>query len=169
MHTQLHRFFNGISMKTVAHLMQCSQAKTVVDPSGENLVTGDNLERPRGIPILLFSGKEDVVWRAESTLTTYTVLREKFGAHGCERLQFEGRAHLDCWVSESAVEVFEEVRRKVDEVCAVTRMSETKEAEQVGVLEDTYCGDCPRADSNFVFVERRQGSAANSDSSVAVA
>jgi hypothetical protein len=72
-------------------------------------------------------------------------------------------------MSESAVEVFEEVRRRVDEVCGVTRMSETKEAEQVGVLEDTYCGDCPRAGSNFVFVERRQGSAANGDSSVAAA
>jgi hypothetical protein len=54
---QLHRFFNGISMKTVAHLVQYSQARTVVDPSGENLVTGENLERPRGIPILLFFGK----------------------------------------------------------------------------------------------------------------
>jgi len=60
-HTQLHRFFNGIGMKTLAHLVQCSQAKTVVDPSGENLVTDENFEQLRGIPILLFSGKEIVV------------------------------------------------------------------------------------------------------------
>jgi len=168
-HAQLHRFFNGISMKTLAHLVQCSQAKIVVDPSGENLVTDENLERLRGIPILLFSGKENVVWCAESTLTTYTVLREKFGEHGYERLQFEGRGHLDCWMSESAVEVFEEVRRRVDEVCGVTRMSKTKEAEQVGVLEDAHCGDCPRAGSNFVFVERWQESATSDASYVIVA
>jgi hypothetical protein len=105
-HTQLHRSFNSISVKTLAHLVHCSRAKTVVDPSGENLVTDENLERLRGVPILLFSGEENVVWRAGSTLTTYTVLREKFGAHGYERLQFEGRGHLDCWMNESAVESF---------------------------------------------------------------
>jgi hypothetical protein len=149
--------------------VQYSQARTVVDPSGENLVTDENLERLRGIPVLLFSGKENVVWRAESTLTTYTVLREKFGEHGYERLQFEGRGHLDCWMSESAVEVFEEVRRRVDEVCGVTWMGEMEEAEQVGILEDTHCGDCPGADSKFVLVERRRGSAASDDSSVIVA
>jgi len=48
-------------------------------------------------------------------------------------------------------------------------MSEMKEAKQVGVLEDTHCGDCPGAGSNFVFVERRRGSAASGDTSVIVA
>jgi hypothetical protein len=109
-----------------------------------------------------------VVWSAESTLTTYSVLRERFGEHGYERLQLEGRGHLDCWMSESAVEAFVEVRRRVDEVCWVTRMSETEGPEQVGVLEDTHCGDCPGAGSNFMFVERRRGSAASDDSSMIV-
>ena len=80
----------------------------------------ESLENLRDIPILFFSGAENVVYTPEATLTSYTVLRGKFGEGGYERLVFEGRGHLDCWMGEGASArggVFDKVRRRVDAVC----------------------------------------------------
>lgn len=163
-HAQLHRWFNGVSMTTLAHLVSMSRAETLLSPTGVDLVTESNIERLRDIPIFLFSGKENVVWRAESTLKSYTVLRERFGeGEGrVERMQFEGRGHLDCWMSEGAVEVWEAVRRRVDGVCGVRR----EEGEgDVGMGLNDGGGDV--REGGYVRVSRR-GSMNSDASSVTV-
>lgn len=70
---------------------------------GESLVTDINLNRLRGIPILFFSGADNVVFSPLSTEASYSKLRRLFGAGDYDRVEFPGRGHLDCWMGTNAV------------------------------------------------------------------
>jgi fermentation-respiration switch protein FrsA (DUF1100 family) len=86
----------------------------VLDDGYRSLVTDGNLERLRGLPIFLFSGADNNVFKAASTLKTYRVLKAR--GETVSRKVFPGLGHLDCWMSEKSADtvyraVEEEVRR----------------------------------------------------------
>ncbi|KAI9713479.1 MAG: hypothetical protein M1820_000861 [Bogoriella megaspora] len=118
-HEQLHRFLGGTTMKSLAHLVDMGLKGYVTDTDGCELANKESLSRLAGIPIFLFSGAENAVYRPECTLTDFEELRMQFGEEGYSRVQFPGHGHLDCWMSETAAVkggVFDHVRRRVDEV-----------------------------------------------------
>ena len=50
---------------------------------------------------------------------SYSALRDTLGSDGFERVLFEGRGHLDCWMGESVTapgDVCETVRRHIEAV-----------------------------------------------------
>lgn len=113
-------------MPSLAHLMSMGRAGHVMtNPPSINLVTPFNMSRLRGIPIFFFSGSENTVYDPQSTDVSYTMLRDAFGADGYERVVFQGRGHLDCWMGKDAVrDVYPRVRKHVDRVMKV-RVNET--------------------------------------------
>ena len=87
-------------------------------PLFEDLATDTNLERLKGIPIMLFSGGDNHVLSPRCTDLTYGILRDKFGPYLYERYVIPGYGHLDCWIGRQAYkDVYSIVRRHVDKVC----------------------------------------------------
>jgi hypothetical protein len=85
--------------------------------SATNLVTPQNIQRLRDIPILLFSGAANAFYTPENTDVSYSLLCDTNGADDYERVEFEGRDHLDCWMGNTAWrDVYPRVRRYVDQV-----------------------------------------------------
>ena len=117
-HTQLHRFLGGTSMKSLAHLVDMGKAGTALNNSKQSLVTDANLDNFKGIPVYLFSGSENAVYKPENTDVSFSKLRVRLGADDYKREEIPGMGHLDCWMSEKAVKnVFPKVLWHVDQVC----------------------------------------------------
>jgi hypothetical protein len=102
-HDNLQHVFGGTSSTCLEHLASGGRRQTVLDNNYRSLVTEENLERLRGIPIFLFSGADNNVFKAISTLKTYHVLKARGETVG--RREFEGFGHLDCWMSERSADV----------------------------------------------------------------
>lgn len=101
-----------MSSRCLEHLASGGRRQTVLDDKYRSLVTDENLERLRGIPILLFSGADNNVFKATSTLKTYEVLKAR--GETVSRKEFAGFGHLDCWMSERSAEtVYEAVEEEV--------------------------------------------------------
>ena len=116
-HSQLERFLSGISMTALSHLIASGSAQAALtDDRKTNLVTKDNVKRLKGLKILFFSGAENVTFGPESTERSYETLRDQLGANGFERVVFEGRGHLDCWMSDNADVVWKRVVKHVEDV-----------------------------------------------------
>lgn len=73
------------------------------DNNNVSLVTDANLDRLRGLKILFLSGSENVVYSPETTDQSFTTLTDHFQQAGYEREVLQGYGHLDCWMSEDAV------------------------------------------------------------------
>jgi hypothetical protein len=118
-HKQLSHFLGGTSMRSLAHLMSMGRLDHVTtnQPASINLVKPANMERLKGIPILFFSGSENAVYDPESTEISYTLLRDMHGDRDYERVIFEGKGHLDCWMGAAAYkDVYPRVREHVDSI-----------------------------------------------------
>lgn len=121
-HRQINRFFGGVNMTLLHLLMQMGVRGFVTSnsPLFKELTTPTNIERLRGIPIMLFSGGDNHVLSPEATERTYTILRDTFGTDDnlYERHVVPGYGHLDCWMGREAYkDVFPMVRKTVDRVC----------------------------------------------------
>lgn len=111
-HDNQHHIFGGTSSTCLQHLASGGRRQTVLDNDYRSLVTESNLERLRGIPIFLFSGSDNNVFEAASTLKTCDVLKARGETVG--RKEFAGFGHLDCWMSErSADTVYTAVEEEV--------------------------------------------------------
>jgi predicted esterase len=87
----------------------------VLDDNYRSLVTEDNLERLRGLPIFLFSGADNNVFKSTSTLKTYKFLKAR--GETVSWKEFPGFGHLDCWMSErSADTIYKAVEEEVRKV-----------------------------------------------------
>lgn len=140
-HRQIDRFFGGVNMTLLNLLMKMGSDGHVMTngPLCERLTTRENINRLRGIPILLFVGRDNAVLSPESTEKSYEVLCDTFGAKagmgttglgsdgedhvhagGIEyrRKVVHGYGHLDCWIGRNAwKDVFPMVREEMDRVC----------------------------------------------------
>ncbi|KKY25275.1 putative glucose-methanol-choline oxidoreductase [Phaeomoniella chlamydospora] len=120
-HDSLDKYFGGTSIRAMNHVLAMGRANRVLknppeaslpqklfnklglsnaDHKSIEVVTDENLDRLKGIPIYLISGSENVVLTPQSTLKSYEVLRSKFCSGDYSRDVFDGRGHLDCWMSQ---------------------------------------------------------------------
>ena len=84
----------------------------VTNNSNESLVTEQNLERLRGLPISFISGSENVVYSPETTDKSFTKLTTTFQQRGYQCEVIQGYGHLDCWMGKDAVkDVYPKVLR----------------------------------------------------------
>ena len=106
-------------MRSLAYFMSsgCLGYVTTNAPTSINLVTPSNIAKLKGIPIFFFSGTGNAVFAPENTDVSYTMLRDANGADDYERVVFEGRGHLDCWMGVTAYkDVYPRVREHIDRV-----------------------------------------------------
>jgi hypothetical protein len=114
-HNNQHNIYGGMSSKCLEHLASGGRRQTVLDNEYHSLVTDESLERLSGLPIFLFSGADNNVFKATSTLKTYEVLQAR--GERVSREEFPGFGHLDCWMSErSADTVYKAVEEEVRKV-----------------------------------------------------
>ncbi|KAI3532007.1 glucose-methanol-choline oxidoreductase [Colletotrichum costaricense] len=127
-HRQIDRFFGGVNMTQLQLLMkQGSEGHVMTNgPLFRPLTTPDNIRRLRGVPVMLFVGRDNAVLTPEATERTYEILCDTFGSHGGDGpnggLQYRrrvvpGYGHLDCWMGRNAwKDVYPFVREEVDRV-----------------------------------------------------
>lgn len=116
-HARLDRFIGGTSMRSLQWLMNAGRLECVTtnEPRSANLVTPENIERLKGIPILFLSGTGNMVFTAENTDTSYTTLCNAHGKEWYEREVFPGKGHLDAWMGATAhQDVYPRVKRHAD-------------------------------------------------------
>lgn len=116
-HAQLENFLGGTSMKSLRHLMDSGLAGNILDSRNVELTTQGNIARLKGLPIFLFSGSENAVYDPQNTDKSFTTLSEVNGGMCYERQVFEGRGHLDAWMSPTAhEEVYPRVLTHIENV-----------------------------------------------------
>ncbi len=116
-HARLERFIGGSSMRSHAWLMNSGRLNCVTTnkPVSANLVTPENIDRLKGLPILFLSGTGNMDFTAENTDISYTTLCNAHGKALYEREVFPGKGHLDAWMGAAAYkDVYPRVRRHVD-------------------------------------------------------
>jgi hypothetical protein len=113
-HRDLNNFLGGVSMKNLEQLMFMGTHGYVVDNDENSLLTVENLQRLRDIPILFIHGEKNTCYSPESTMKCYDVLRHTFNHDSSlyERVVFESRGHLDCWMGkQSYLDVYPQVEQ----------------------------------------------------------
>ena len=110
---------------TLLHLLMKQGTEGGVMTNGplyERLDTKENIRRLRGVPFLLFVGRDNAVLSTESTQRTYEALTEAFGTCDYDGFNYRrrvvpGYGHLDCWMGRNAwKDVYPFVREEVDRV-----------------------------------------------------
>lgn len=126
-HRQIDRFFGGVNMALLHLLMKQGSEGYVMSnaPLYQNLDIDENVERLRGIPILLFVGADNAVLSPEATQKTYERLCDVLGTNpdgsdatlNYRRKVVPGYGHLDGWMGRNAwKDVYPFVREEVDRV-----------------------------------------------------
>ncbi|KAM7209212.1 hypothetical protein V8F20_000550 [Naviculisporaceae sp. PSN 640] len=135
-HRQIDRFFGGVNMRLLNLLMKQGLEGYVMkndDQGFEKLTTEENIQRLKGIPFLLFHGRDNAVLSPEATERTYEILCDTFGSNGVntgngndgktelggdyKRRVVPGYGHLDGWMGRNAwKDVYPFVREEVDRV-----------------------------------------------------
>jgi hypothetical protein len=122
-HRQLDRFMGGVNMRLLHLLMRMGKEGHVMnnEPRYDCLDTDQNVLRLKGIPFLLFVGRDNAVLSPESTERTFERLCDAFGGNEREiqyrRRVVPGYGHLDCWMGRNAwKDVYPFVREEVDRV-----------------------------------------------------
>lgn len=116
-HDNLHHVFGGVSAVCMEHLALSGKKRAVIDRSGKSMSTEEGLRRLKGIPMFLFSGSDNNIYHASSTVETWRVLEAR--GEIVRRCEFEGLGHLNCWMSEKAAApggVYETVKAEVRRV-----------------------------------------------------
>ena len=144
-HRQIDRFFGGVNM-TLLHLLMKQGAEGGVMTNGplyERLDTKENIRRLRGVPFLLFVGRDNAVLSTESTHRTYEALTEAFGTCDDDGFNYRRRVvpdygHLDCWMGRNAWrDVYPFVREEVDRVTRGERYSFEEPRDKFKHMVDT--------------------------------
>jgi hypothetical protein len=103
-HDNIHRFIVGVHTKLLRHVVRAGTHGMCLDNFRRPLLTPENLERLRGLPILFISGTENEVFAPESTLRDYELLRRRFGEEPYRRFLVEGYGHFDPIIGKDAAE-----------------------------------------------------------------
>ena len=103
-------------MPSLSWLMKTGRLNSVTtnEPVSADLVTPENIDRLKGLPILFLSGTGNMVFTAENTDISYTTLCNAHGKGLYEREVFPGKGHLDAWMgSTSYRDVYPRVERHI--------------------------------------------------------
>jgi hypothetical protein len=120
-HRNLYKFFGGVSMTMLDHLIAEGFEGNIRDNNGLDLATPENIQRLQGLPILLLAGSENAVLGVEAISRSYDLLNSTLGSSGSSPLLqkrvIDGYGHDDCWIGESAWrDVYPTVRKEVDRI-----------------------------------------------------
>jgi hypothetical protein len=118
-HRHIDRFFGGVNMRLLNLLMKMGFDGHVMTnaPRYERLTTDDSIQRLKGIPILLWVGRDNAVLSPEATERTYETLCNTFEDGEYKRKVVPGYGHLDGWMGRNAwKDVYPFVREEVDRV-----------------------------------------------------
>ncbi|KAL2025025.1 hypothetical protein VTK56DRAFT_27 [Thermocarpiscus australiensis] len=118
-HRQIDRFFGGVNTRLLGLLMRMGAAGHAManPPLCDPLTTDANVARLRGVPVMLFVGRDNAVLSPEATERTYERLCETFEDGEYRRRVVPGYGHLDCWMGRNAWrDVYPFVREEVDRV-----------------------------------------------------
>jgi len=110
-------------MRNLEQLMEMGRNHHVVDDLHESLVTKDNIERLRDIPILFIQGEDNAIYDLQATKDSFDILREQLNMSQYERVTFEGRGHLDCWMSPGSFgDVYSRVEQHAEKTIAAQHL-----------------------------------------------
>ncbi|GLB08494.1 hypothetical protein AtubIFM57258_004384 [Aspergillus tubingensis] len=114
-HDNVGQFFADTHTKLLEHVTRMGTHEACLDNELRPLLTDRNLHNLQDIPILFMSGKVNEVFKPESTLRDYEMLRRRFGEHLYRRFLVEGYGHLDPVIGKNAADdvywrVFEHVK-----------------------------------------------------------
>ncbi|RAL03117.1 FAD/NAD(P)-binding domain-containing protein [Aspergillus ibericus CBS 121593] len=101
-HDHVGQFFGDTYTTILEHITRMGTHGACLDNQLHALVTEENLENLRGVPILFMSGTVNEVFMPESTLRDYEMLRRRFGERLYRRFLVEGYGHLDPVVGRNA-------------------------------------------------------------------
>ncbi|KAL4907588.1 hypothetical protein BDW74DRAFT_176339 [Aspergillus multicolor] len=101
-HDNIDQFFTGTFTKSLEHITRMGSAGSCLDNTLNSLLTPENLENLRGVPILFMSGSENEVFSPETTSKDYDLLRRTFGEGMYRRFLVDGYGHLDPIVGKNA-------------------------------------------------------------------
>ncbi|CAI7568320.1 unnamed protein product [Penicillium glandicola] len=104
LHDNIHQFFAGTHTKFMKQVVRMGSRGICMDNDLRPLLTAENLQRLKGLPILFVSGMDNQVFNPESTLKDYELLRRKFGERLYRRFLVEGYGHLDPIVGKNAAD-----------------------------------------------------------------
>ena len=111
-HENLNHFVGGVSMRNLKQLLHMGTQGYIINNSFESLLTDENIERLRNIPILFIHGTNNGVYSPESTLKDYDLLSDKLDASMYDRWLFDDHGHLDCWMGKSSfIDVYPKVEQ----------------------------------------------------------
>jgi hypothetical protein len=116
-HRQMDRFFGGVNMTLLNLLMRMGFDGHAMSNHYDVLTTPENVARLRGVPILLWVGRDNAVLSTEATERTYETLCDAFEEGDYKRRVVPGYGHLDGWMGRNAwKDVYPFVREEVDRV-----------------------------------------------------
>ncbi|PYH98060.1 FAD/NAD(P)-binding domain-containing protein [Aspergillus ellipticus CBS 707.79] len=120
-HDNIGQLFSGTHTKILEHITRMGTRGVCLDNELNPLLTEENLMNLKGLPILFVSGTLNEVFKPESTLRDYEMLRRRFGEHLYRRFLPEGYGHLDTIVGKRAAEdvywrIFDHVKWCADQV-----------------------------------------------------
>jgi hypothetical protein len=106
-------------MKNLEQLIYMGDNGYIVDNQNRSLLTPENLERLRGIPISFIHGGENTVYSPVSTMKDYDLLLSTMDNQDSlyERWVFADKGHLDCWMGHGSKR---DVYSKVEEHARAT-------------------------------------------------
>lgn len=104
LHDNIHQFFAGTYTKMMKQVVHMGARGVCTDNQSRPLLTDENLQRLRGLPILFVSGTDNQVFDPVSTLKDYELLRRRFGERHYRRFLAEGYGHLDPIIGKTAAE-----------------------------------------------------------------
>jgi hypothetical protein len=116
-HRQIDRFFGGVNMRMLNLLMRMGYEGHAMSnaPVYERLTSDENIARLKGIPFLLWVGRDNAVLSPEATERTYETLCDMFEDGEYKRKVVPGYGHLDGWMGRNAwKDVYPFVREEVD-------------------------------------------------------
>ncbi|KAL3254715.1 hypothetical protein ABHI18_008743 [Aspergillus niger] len=103
-HDNVGEFFADTHTKLLEHVTRMGTHGACLDNELRPLLTDRNLRNLQGIPILFMSGTVNEVFKPESTLRDYEMLRRRFGEHLYRRFLVEGYGHLDPVIGKNAAD-----------------------------------------------------------------
>ncbi|PWY87442.1 FAD/NAD(P)-binding domain-containing protein [Aspergillus heteromorphus CBS 117.55] len=103
-HDNVGEFFEGTHTKLLEHITYMGRQGGCLDNELNPLITEKNLMNLKGLPMLFVSRTVSEVFKPESTLRDYEMLRRRFGEHLYRRFLVEGYGHLDPIIGKRAAE-----------------------------------------------------------------